>query len=96
MYKLLKNLWENLVIVLLALGIAWAVFPMLGCAQMYDENGELKTETVEDIKTGEKVASNIVSVVAPEFDWIVTGGTAAFASLATLIGKAFYDKSKKG
>lgn len=96
MFKVLKNLWESLVIVLLALGIAWAVFPMLGCAQMYDEDGELKAETVEDIKTGEKVASNIVGVVAPQYDWIITGGTAAFASLATLIGKAFYDKSKKG
>lgn len=96
MYEVLKNLWESLVIVLLALGIAWAVFPMLGCAQMYDDDGELKAETVEDIKTGEKVASNIVGVVAPQYDWIITGGTAAFASLATLIGKAFYDKSKKG
>ena len=59
MYKVLKNLWESLVIVLLALGIAWAVFPMLGCAQMYDENGELKAETVEDIKYRKRCRARI-------------------------------------
>ncbi len=81
---------------LVAFGVAALGFSLAGCANMYDESGNLTAETVEDFNAGREAASVIVSTVAPEFNWLVGAGSAVAGGVLTLVGKTFYNRKKKG
>ena len=81
---------------LVAFGIAALGVSLAGCAAMYDENGNLTAETVEDFNAGRETATTIVSTVAPEFNWLVGAGSAVAGGVLTLVGKTFYNRKKKG
>ena len=61
---------------LVAFGVAALGVSLCGCANMYDEKGNL--------------------TVAPEFNWLVGAGSAVAGGVLTLVGKAFYNRQKKG
>ena len=81
---------------LVAFGVAALGVSLCGCTNMYDEKGNLTAETVEDFNSGREAASVIVSTVAPEFNWLVGAGSAVAGGVLTLVGKAFYNRQKKG
>ena len=93
--RIIENIKESGLVLLFGIVVIFATMLPMGCANMYDENGNLTEDTVEDYKYGEETASAIVSTVAPQYNWLVGAGSAIVGGALTLVGKTFYSNRKK-
>ena len=93
MIKLLQKTRHELAFIFVAFALFLGGFWLSGCAAMqdlYDENGNLKTETVEDIRAGASFVKGVTDTAAPNLSPVVVGGALA------LIGKAFFRRKNNG
>ena len=90
MIKLLQKTKHELAFIFVAFALFLGGFWLSGCAAMqdlYDENGNLKTETVEDICAGASFVKGVTDSAAPNLSPV---GSAIVGGALALIGKAFF------
>ena len=93
MIKILQKTKHELAFIFIAFALFLGGFCISGCAAMqglYDEKGNLKTETVEDIRAGASFVKGVTDSAAPGLSPIVVGGSAVVGGALALIGKAFF------
>lgn len=93
MIKFIQKTKHELAFIFVAFALFLGGFWLSGCAAMqdlYDENGNLKTETVEDIRAGASFVKGVTDSAAPNLSPVVVGGSAVVGGALALIGKAFF------
>lgn len=99
MTKFLQKTKHELAFIFVAFALFLGGFWLSGCAAMqdlYDENGNLKTETVEDIRAGASFVKGVTDTAAPNLSPVVVGGSAVVGGALALIGKAFFRRKNNG
>ena len=97
MIKLLQKTRHELAFIFVAFALFLGGFWLSGCAAMselYDENGNLKTETVEDIRAGASFVKGVTDSASPNLSPVVVGGSAVVGGALALIGKAFFRRKE--
>ena len=69
-------------------------FAFSGCASMYDNDGNLTPQTVQDIQAGAEFFKGVTDSAAPNLSPVVVGGSAVVGGALALIGKAFFRRKE--
>ena len=97
MINILQKIKGELAFVFMAFALFLGGFWLSGCSAMenlYEDNGNLKTEVVEDIRAGATFVRDVTDSAAPGLSPVVVGGSAVVGGALALIGKAFFRRKE--